>query len=334
MDQTKDQLDPIDRLVDGFRTAQIVMTANRLGVFALLDRGSLKASEIADSLQVSMRGITILCDALVSLELLEKESGRYRNSETTIQYLLPSSPFGKSALLLHSARLYNRWGTLYETVKQGKPLEDDPNRPELARNDADFALAMADSARIPARETASELDLTEVRRLLDLGGGPGTFAIELARVNPDLSVVIMDSEKTLQVAARNVKAAGLSDRINLKIGDAFLDDPGRNFDFVLLSNVVHSYSDEKNRELIGRCALALRPGGRICVKDFILSPDRTSPVGAALFAVNMLVNTEEGNCYTLEEMRDWFETGGLRYEEARPVSRFSMLVLGRKKPEL
>jgi len=330
MNQTKEQLDPIDRLVDGFRTAQIVMTANRLGVFGFLDRGSLKASEISDGLQVSMRGITILCDALVSLELLGKEGDRYRNSQIALEYLLPSSPLGKSALLLHSARLYNRWGKLYETVKQGKPLEEETGDPGLSRNDADFARAMADSARIPARETASELDLKGVRRLLDVGGGPGTFAIEIAKANPDLSVIVMDSEKTLQVAAGNVKAAGLSDRITFKIGDAFQDDPGRDFDFVLLSNVVHSYSAEENRELIGRCALALRNGGQICLKDFVLNSDRTSPVGAALFAVNMLVNTEGGNCYTLEEMRSWFEAAGIEYEEARPVSRYSMLVLGRK----
>jgi len=330
MNQKQDQPDPIDRLVDGYRTAQVVLTANRLGLFALLDQGSLPASEIADRLQVKVRGVTILCDALVSLDLLEKENGEYRNSDIAIQYLLPSSPFGKSALLLHNARLYERWGKLYETIRLGTLLPDDTGSPDLARNDADFARAMADSARLSAAETARELDLKGVRRLLDVGGGPGVFAIELAKANPGLSVVVMDSEKTLQVAARNIKAAGLSDRINLKVGDVFHDDPGRDFDFVLLSNVIHSYSAAQNRLLLERCASALVSGGRLCVKDFVLNPDRTSPPAAALFAVNMLVNTEEGNCYTLDEIRDWLHHAGFRFEEARPVSRFSMLILGKK----
>ena len=330
MSQKQDQLDPIDRLVDGFRTAQIVLTANRLGLFALLDHGSLPAAEIADRLQVKVRGITILCDALVSLDLLQKEDGEYRNSEIAIQYLLPSSPFGKSALLLHNARLYQRWGKLYETIRQGAALPEDTGSSDLVRNDADFARAMAESARLSAVETAQELDLKDARRLLDVGGGPGLFAIEFAKANPGLSVVIMDSEKTLQVAARNIKAAGLSERITLKVGDAFQDDPGRDFDFVLLSNVIHSYSSEQNRLLIGHCAQALVSGGRICVKDFVLHPDRTSPAAAALFAVNMLVNTDEGDCYTLAEIRDWLDHAGLHFEDARPVSRFSMLVLARK----
>lgn len=330
MNHTETSPDPIERLVDGFRTAQVVLTANRLGIFALLDQGSLEASEIAEGLNVGVRGIEILCDALVSLDVLRKESGRYGNSKIASEYLLPSSPSSKAALLLHSARLYERWGKLYETIKRGEPVLEGNESPDLARNEADFARAMADSARVSARELASELDLQDARRLLDVGGGPGVFAIELAKANPGLAIVVMDSEKTLQVAARNVKAAGLSDRIGFRIGNAFHDDPGQDFDFVLLSNVIHSYSADQNRELIRRCGQALRAGGRICVKDFVLNADRTSPAPAALFAVNMLVNTEAGNCYTLDEIRDWLERAGFQHEETRPVSRFSMLILGRK----
>ncbi len=322
--------DPIDEMSRGYTSAQILMTANRLGVFPALGKGRKTVDELAEQLKADRRGLTILCDALTSLGLLRKEGEAYRNSDLALEYLLPDSPKSKIAILKHGWHLYERWGHLYDTVKTGRPAPEGAPSSGRVEDDADFARAMADVARTSAAQTAEQIPLPGARTMLDIGGGPGLYAIEFARRNPELRVTILDNANTLEVARAHAGQAGLLDRISFHPADALEDDLGGGFDFILLSNVAHSYSDEVNRQLVGKCARALAPGGRLCVKDFLLDPDRTSPPWAAVFAVNMLVNTDGGNCYTREEVRAWMEDAGLAWEGVQDVAVNSGIAMGRK----
>ncbi|MFQ5741132.1 MAG: methyltransferase [Acidobacteriota bacterium] len=322
---------PIDEKVGGYRASQVVLAANRLGVFAALGKEARSAVELADELDTDLRATRILCDALVALSVLWKENHLYRNSSAALRYLLPSSPCSRVAILEHSALLYQRWGGLLDSVREGKPVPDEGLDPRLARDKRAFAAAMADVGRVSARETVNRLDLSAVTRLLDIGAGPGLYALEFARRYTNLRVVILDDAETLEVAARNVASAGLGDRIRLQPGDAFQDQLGGGYDFIFLSNLVHIYSGEENRRLMGRCADALAPSGQLCIKDFVLDEDRTSPLGAALFAVNMLVSTERGGCYTAADIQSWLESAGLRLKEVIALTEQSSLVLGQKR---
>ena len=71
--------DQIDRLANGYRDAQVLLTANRLGIFLLLENGPKTVAEIAQSIQATERGVRILCDALVALTLLQKIGDAYEN---------------------------------------------------------------------------------------------------------------------------------------------------------------------------------------------------------------------------------------------------------------
>jgi SAM-dependent methyltransferase len=189
---------------------------------------------------------------------------------------------------------------------------------------------MASSAALQARETAAKLDLRPARKMLDIGGGPGIYAIECARRNPHLRVTVFDRPETLQVARENIARARLKSRVRTRAGDAFAGSLGRGYDLILLSNIVHVYGPDANRELVRRAARALVPGGRLCIKDFLLRPDRTGPERVSLFAVNMLVNTAGGDCYTLPEIKGWLLNAGLEFERATRLDRPSWLVIGRR----
>jgi precorrin-6B methylase 2 len=322
--------DPIDELAGGYRAAQVLLTANRLGLFSLLSAGKRTAQEIASSLSTDLRATRILCDALVALSLLERKAKHYSNSSLAREYLLTESPQSKVAFLRHAAKLYMRWGSLYDTVKSGKPASDDNLDPRLVGGNRQFAEAMADTAKSVATQTAKRLNLSGVARLLDVGGGPGIYSIEFAREYPRLEAVILDNAETLEVAKANIERASLEDRVTLRAGDAFQDDWGGSYDFIFLSNVVHIYSTEANRKLVNRCAQALRPRGRLCIKDFFLDANRTGPGWASLFAVNMLLSTEEGDCYTLEEAASWIESAGLSFSEVLELTAQTRMVLACK----
>lgn len=324
---------PIDDLLGGYRAAQIVIAGVRLGVFDALESDFISSDELAHRISADPRGVRILCDALVALDLLEKRDGRYINSGVSSVFLTGSSPASRVATVRHAAALYERWGRLADAVKQGAKVPDDRLDPRLRGDKQAFAAAMAAIGKTSASQTADVLDLAGERRLLDVGGGPAVYAIEFARRHPRLEVVVLDDAETLETARRNVDEAGLAERVQLLPGDIFADDPGGPYDVAFVSNLVHIYSEPENRRLTRRCADALKPGGRLAIKDFILDPNRTSPRWTALFAVNMLVGSDSGDCYTLDQIRSWLEEAGLRLQRVDPVTGQSSLVVASKPEE-
>jgi predicted O-methyltransferase YrrM len=322
--------DPVDELASGYKASQILLTANRLGLFAALGAGPLPAVDLAAKLGTDPRATRILCDALASLALLDKSDDVYSNSELTGEFLLPESPKSRSAMLLHAAKLYERWSKLYDVVRTGQPVPEEEIDTRLRGDGRDFARAMADVGRLAAESACEVLDLSAVRRLLDVGGGPGVYALAFARSHSQLQAVILDSQESLEVAQANIARQNLEDRVSTRVGDAFVDDLGGPYDFIFISNLIHIYAKEENRHLLTRCAEALEPGGRLAIKDFLLDPDRLSPAGGAVFAVNMLVSTEGGDSYTAEEVRQWLEAAGLQHESLSNVATHSRILVARK----
>lgn len=320
----------IDEISGGFRGAQVLMTANRLGIFDLLGESELTSQKIAEALRADARATRILCNALVGISILERTVHGYRNTPAALQHLLTASPQSKTAMLKHAARLYERWGHLYDSVTTGSPVADEVLSPQLVGGRQDFARAMAESARSGSAVTAEKLDLSRASTMLDVGGGPGSFAIEFCSRNPQLSAVVLDDKETLEVTTCNITRAGLEDQITTRSGDAFKDDMGSGYDFIFVSNLIHIYSAAENQRLVERCASALAPGGRLGLKDFFLDNDRQGPQWSLLFAVNMLVSTENGDCYTLEDAQGWFESARLRFEQQIELTKSSRLLVARK----
>jgi SAM-dependent methyltransferase len=274
----------------------------------------LQSTELASRLNADLRGTRILADALVSLDLLRKDGSGYENGPLVKEYLLADSPRSKVALLHHSARQYERWAGLLDAVVEGTPVEESRVDPRLSADPKAFARAMDDVGRESAGKTADALPLGGIESFLDLGGGPGAYAIEVVSRCPDIRATVLDTAETLEVTHRRVERAGLEGRVRLLAADAFVDDLGGPYDLILLSNVVHIYSPADNRKLIKRCAGELTPGGRLAVKDFLLDEERLEPRGGLLFAVNMLVSTEGGDAYTAAEVESWAQEAGLSLE--------------------
>ncbi len=318
----------LDDLATGYRDTQIVLAAVRLGVFAAVElRGRATAGELAADLDADRRGMRILCDALAALGLLEKDGERYANGELARELLLPASPASKVPLLLHTAELYERWAGLYDAVKSGGPVPKEKIDPRLQRNDESFARAMHVVGRESAGKVIDAVDLSSVRRLLDVGGGPATYAIEMARRHGELRAVVFDRPETLEVARRRIDRSGLGDRVSTLAGDAFRDPLGGPYDFIFISNLLHIFPAAACRRLIARCADALAPGGRLCLKDFFMDPSGTSPAGGAIFAVNMLVASDGGDCYPTSEVEEWLAGAGLRFDELIELTPQSRLIV-------
>ncbi len=318
-------------MVEGYKACRILLTAVELKLFDAVGEGGSTSLEVAVGIGTDPRATDRLMNALVSLALLRKESGRFLHSDLSETYLRSASP-RYMASLMHAVHLWDSWSTLTEAVRQGRPVEERFRRREKPERTESFIAAMHHFAQTRAESVLRVLDLSGVRRILDVGGGSGAYTIAFVQaIGEAASGTVFDLPGVLPLTRRYIAEAGLERRVETLAGD-FLEDPfPGGYDLVFLSAIVHINSDAENRALVRKAAEALNPGGRVVVRDFFVAEDRSGPPRATLFALNMLVNTESGDTYTESEMRAWFEAAGLTDVVRLEDEPASGLLVGRRK---
>lgn len=313
----------IMQLATGYWSSATLLAAIELQLFGALAESPAPADAVARRIGVDLRAVTLLLDACVGLDLLVKEEPAplYRLSPCAAAFLTPGRPGYMGDAILWSADQYSVWGRLAETVRTGLPaaapelhLGEDP---EQTRR---FVVGMHNRALGVARGLAPFLDFSGVRRLLDVGGGPGTYACLLAQNYPSLEVTVLDLPGIVAVARDLVREAGLSDRVQMLPGNAITDDYGsESWDGVLFSGVLHQMSTAVIRSMFARARVALRSGGRVIVSDMMLDPSKTRPLFSALFSLQMLLTSDAGAVFAAEECAAWLQEAGFTSVEVMPL---------------
>jgi 2-polyprenyl-3-methyl-5-hydroxy-6-metoxy-1,4-benzoquinol methylase len=220
-------------------------------------------------------------------------------------------------MVKHYDTLWHNWSALDEIVRTGKPVRRVADHPSFIR-------AMHNNAVLKAQQVVDSLDLSGVRTALDLAGGPGTYSMELARRG--VKVTLFDFPETIAIARELAVEAGIP--LSFREGDALTDSLGEGYDLIFISHLLHSYSSEDNQRILATSRKALNQGGHIVVQEFLIDDTLTQPTMGALFAVNMLVNTEEGRCYAPAEIASWLRAAGLAETHEICLDE-TVLVIGR-----
>jgi SAM-dependent methyltransferase len=291
-----------------FMESRVLLTAYELRVFTALGRGPRSAGQVARAAKADPRAMDRLLDALCCLGFVRKKAGNFSNSPAAARYLVQGRP-DYLAGLGHAVQLWDTWSTLTDAVRRGRGVFKAP--PRRGREFfVPFIAAMHARAVPQAQSIVTSLPLAGVRRVLDVGGGSGAYAMAFARAKPGLRATVFDLPQVAPLTRGYVRKAGLSQRVDVRVGDYDQDAfPGGN-DLVFLSAIIHSCSPAGTRRLFQKCARALNPGGLIVVQEFVVDEDRTSPAFSVFFALNMLVGTPGGDTYTESEIRSWLEGAG------------------------
>lgn len=298
--------DDLNEMVRMFMPSRVLLTALELDIFTALGDGAT-ADQLAKKINADARATEMLLNALVSLGVLQKSDGVFKNTDRTARFLAEGTRDSARLGQLHVANMWRRWSHLTETVKTGMPAPRDCDTQAVVS----FIAAMDVTARARARAITQAVGLNGTRRMLDLGGGSGVYSIAFAKASPELHSEIVDLPDVALIAQEHIDKAGLSDRITVKPGDMLTAQlPAQSYDLVLLSSICHMFSPEENRTLFARAFDALAPKGRLAISDFIVDPEKTSPRSAALFALNMLVATRGGSTYSEPEYESWLKGAG------------------------
>lgn len=316
-------MDPthIVEMASAFYESCALFAACDCGVFGHLAKGDgATAADTAGALGLDARGARLLLDACAALGLVEKDGDRYRNTPESAAFLVPGSPGDLSGAIRYNRDVYDAWGRLPELVRTGKPVErpevhlgDDPERTRA------FVMAMHYRALGIGRAVVPHLDLTGCRRLFDVGGGPGTYSVLLARQWPDLTCTVLDLPPVVSIAAELVTEQGLQDRVHTQAGDYHTAAFPEACDAVIFFGVLHQESPETIRRLLSRAFDALNPSGRVFVLDMMTDATHTQPRFSALFALNMALTAEHGWVFSDRELEDWLGEAGFTEFRCTPL---------------
>jgi SAM-dependent methyltransferase len=289
-----------------------------LDLFTALGTEQLTAEEVASQTQGSEDGIERLLNALAAMRLLEKKDGRFECPPSVHRLLAKDSPHYIGHIIRHHHHLMESWARLDLSVRSGRANRDRSSggREEWRES---FLMGMFNLAMAIAPRMAEAIDLSDRRRLLDLGGGPGTYAIHFCLQNPGLSASVFDLPTTRPFAEKTVARFHLDHRVAFCAGDYHTDDiPGR-YDAVWLSHILHAEGPEACRNIIRKTVSTLEPGGIIIIHEFILNDTRDGPLFPALFSLNMLLGTESGRSYSESELAAMLAAAGVRDIRRIPV---------------
>jgi ubiquinone/menaquinone biosynthesis C-methylase UbiE len=311
-------MDPYAELTLYQRSAAL-MAAAKLGVFSALANGPATSPEVAHRISTPVDTAARLLQALAALDYLAVDGSQFALNDFSRSFLRDGAG-GMLRLAWKEHLFYTLWSRLDEAVSTGNALL--PSfRDRVARDFPSvekFLLALNDLAGMAAPGVIATGAFSGAATILDLGGGGGGYAAELARALPSAQVTLADLPEILPIASGHLERKRIDDRVELVSAD-FLKDgcglAGRQFDCVFVSHVLHDFDAPTAAAIVQRAARLVRSGGRLVILD-VLVPDggQKNPV-EALFDLMMLVEVPGGRSHRIADVTGWMESAGM----ARPA---------------
>jgi len=309
----KDPTKIID-LANAFYKSCILFAAIDLEIFNIIDKHKhMTHKKLSEYCNFDQRGTRLLLDACVSIGLLYKKNEYYENTSESSFFLVKESPGDLSKAICYNRDVYPAWGKLKKFVQTGKPVE----KPALHLGfDRDrtrtFVLSMHYKAKGIAQIVLPYLDLSNCDKVLDVGGGPGTYSVLLSQKYPEAEFTVIDLPDVVSIASELIKEQRADSSVATLAGDYHIIDFPQQNDAVLFFGMLHQESEEDIIKLLTKGYSSLNDGGKIYILDMMTDDTHTKPEFSALFAVNMALTTENGWVFSDSELDSWVKIAGFK----------------------
>lgn len=306
-----EQLKRFQELSSGFFQPAVVLNAIELGLFTALGSDWLRAAEIAERIGCKPRPTEVLLGALAAFGYVQRDEDRFANTAFGQRVLVEGSSEyqGDSALMsLWFMRQMCFVGAAVRTGEAAETFEEAVRRsPELSRT---LVRAMDQVSRSFLEAVVEHVPISPGGSVLDVGGASGSYGMALVEANPGARATILELPHAAEECRRMVRDRELTDRVEVRAGDFRVGPLGEGYDVVFCSNVFHLLDPDAAESLVRRSAEALRPGGRLVIKDMIGDPGGEAR-GLAVYSTLMLVISRGGALYDAETYGEWIGAAGL-----------------------
>jgi 3-hydroxy-5-methyl-1-naphthoate 3-O-methyltransferase len=340
--------DPVFQIVTGFWASKALMSAVELELFTKLSGGKqMTLKELQQALEMEARPTDVFASSLASLGLLQvtKKEGSERlfaNSPVSEMFLDKSkSSYMGEIVIMFDKRLYKAWDKLVESLKSNKPVNaadgggaesifDQAKSKQAIEEIQRFTHAMHGVSIGPAMQLPRMYDFSKHRRMMDIGGGSGVYAIQVVKANPHMIATVLDLEPVCQVAEQYIKIHNLQDKVKTKPLDFFKEDIPTGYDVAFLSLIVHDYNEEKGIALLKKIYNSLTNDGVVVISEWLLNDEKSGPAASALMGLNMIIETYGGKNYSYVEIADMLNQAGFKRAEKHSLAGPAELVIGYK----
>jgi ubiquinone/menaquinone biosynthesis C-methylase UbiE len=311
--------EPILKIAKGFMAAKYLFVASEMQLFEALAGGPASLDELANKTGVPSRTLGIVTAAMASLGLIERDGSRYRNGETAARFLAgdPDTDLRPMLRLLDEIS-YPDWQNLAEVVRS------DGRQPRFSkfteRQQQIFSAGVEVFSAQGAAALATTYDFSRHHRVLDVGGGTGSFLVAVLRRYGALKGTLFDLPGACAVARQKLAKEPEGARIGVVEGDIFKDPLPDGHDALIVANTVHVFSAAHNIELMRKMRAHVQPGSRLLLVDLWTDPSRTQPPAAALMSGQFLLTSGEGQAYSEEEADEWLGQTSWQKLERKPLA--------------
>jgi hypothetical protein len=318
--------DVIFQVASGFMAAKHLFVANEVGLFEHLAHGPATLEELAPRTGVPRRTLRILTDAMVALGFVERHADRYQNEPVATAFLSGPTPLDLRPFLRFWNQLsYPRWMRLEEAVRTGQRLFDGQAHPtRTAEQQRIFSEGVAALTAEAAQGLATAYAFGQNHKVLDLGGGTGSFLLAVLRQHRAVAATLFERPAVAAVARQALSTTLFADAITIVEGDFFTDPIPTGHDAIIVANVMHGLSPEHNRVLLRRIREGVLAGAHLLLVDLWTDRTRTQPLTAALMAGEFLIGSGEGSgegdVYSAEEVHGWLQESGWGNVEHKPLA--------------
>ncbi|ADG81424.1 DUF2284 domain-containing protein [Thermincola potens] len=323
----------LEDLATGYWFSEVLFTAVELDIFTHIERGGKSVEEISEILNCRPAGMERFLQALCAMGLLINYGEKYYNTGLASEYLVAGKENYQGDSILWRKYLVSRWQDLASCLRAGGRVnygasEEDPA--QRAHRIRMYISAMDRVARTKVQEIMPFFaGLSMSRKILDVGAGSGAIAAGFLKRFPAMTATLLDLPEVLSCTQEFMQAEKLVERITFSPTNILEDWPvdTAGFDLVILSNIIHAYSEKEITGILQRASDCLKTDGLLVIHDFFLEH---YPEKAALFDLNMFINTYNGKVFSCEWVMQELARLNLYKTELIPLKTDTALIIAGK----
>jgi ubiquinone/menaquinone biosynthesis C-methylase UbiE len=316
------------------RAAQTLVAGIELDVFTHIDSGKRTAKEVARASKSNARATEHLLDALAGLGYLNKKNGNYGLEPIADNFLVKGKPAYMGEFAYETKLNWNGWGQLTDVIKTGRPIatvDTDEGGRDFFPKLVEAIFPMSYQGARAAVASIPEKNRKRIKNILDVAAGSAAWSLPFAQAIPDARVTVIDYPEVTPIARRYAQTFGVADRYDYIEGNLREIDFGRDkYDLVILGHIIHSEGEKWGKKLIKKSHRAITENGQLLIAEMVPDDNRSGAVMPLLFGLNMILNTEEGDVFTMREYREWLKGAGFRRVTTIDAPAPSPLILATK----
>jgi precorrin-6B methylase 2 len=329
-----------DRIMEtalGFMASKVLLSAVEIGLFSELAKAPADGATIARKLNLHQRSATDFLDTLVTMKLLERTGGIYRNTAETDRFLDREKPDYLGGIIeMANNRLYGFWGSLTDALRTGLKQNGTKSDPEIFHKlyeDPErlkgFLKAMTGLSKQSGRAIAEKFDWRPYQTFTDVGAAEGAVPVQVVLAHGHLAGGGFDLPQVQPIFEQYIREHGLADRVKFTGGDMFKDKWPK-ADVIIMGHILHDWGMERKQLLLAKAYDALPKGGALIVHDAMIDDDRSKNLGGLLMSLNMLIETDDGFDYTPSQCKQWMRQTGFKETRVEHLASVDWMVVAIK----